>query len=73
MTAIAYVLMQEIRLAARHTSLATAQVGTLRNKLFKIGARVVVSVRRVVLHLPMQFPYRAEWTRVALALGGVLP
>jgi hypothetical protein len=71
MTAIAYILMQEIRLAARHTSLAAAQVGTLRNHLFKIGARVVSSVRRVVFHLPSAFAYRREWGRIALALGAV--
>jgi hypothetical protein len=71
MTAIAYILMQEIRLRARRTSLARAQVGTLRNHLFKIGARVVVSVRRVVLHMPKSFAYRDEWGRVALALGAV--
>lgn len=71
MTAIAYILMQEIRFAARRTSLATAQVGTLRNHLFKIGARVVSSVRRIVFHLPSTHAYRSEWGRIALALGAV--
>ena len=71
MTAMAYILMQDIRLHARRTSLARAQVQTLRNRLFKIGARVVVSVRRVVFHLPRSFPYRDEWGCVALALGAV--
>jgi hypothetical protein len=36
-----------------------------------IVTRVVDSVRRVVLHLPARFPYRAEWARVALALGAL--
>jgi len=71
MTAMAYILIQHIRLQARHTSLAQAQVETLRNGLFKIGARVVVSVRRVVFHLPETFAYRHEWGRIALALGAV--
>jgi hypothetical protein len=71
MTAIAYILMQEIRLEAKRAGLENAQVETLRNRLFKIGARVVVSVRRVVLHLPKAFPYRHEWLRMALALGAV--
>jgi hypothetical protein len=71
MTAMAYILMQDIRFHARRTSLARAQVETLRNHLFKIGARVVVSVRRVVFHLPKSFAYRDEWGRVALALGAV--
>ena len=69
LTAAAYVLMQEIRHAAAGTSLARAQVGTLRERLFKLGAEVVTSVRRVVLHLPAMFAFRDEWRAVALALG----
>jgi len=69
LTAAAYVLMQEIRAAAVRTSLARAQVGTLRERLFKLGAEVVVSVRRIVLHLPAAFPFVDEWRAVAVALG----
>ena len=52
MTAAAYVLMQEIRLRAARTQCARAQVWMLRERLLKLGAHVVRSVRRVVLHLP---------------------
>jgi hypothetical protein len=69
LTAAAYVLMQEIRLKAARTGCARAQVATLRERLLKLGVRVVVSVRRVVLHLPATFPYQAAWQRVALGLG----
>jgi len=69
LTAAAYVLMQEIRAAASRTSLARAQVSTLRERLFKLGVEVVVSVRRIVLHLPETFPFRNEWSEVAVALG----
>jgi hypothetical protein len=69
MTAAAYVLMQEVRLAAKHTSCARAQVGTLRERLIKLGTRVVASVRRIVLHLPASSPFLDDWTRVARALG----
>lgn len=69
LTAAAYVLMQEIRLKAARTSLARAQVSTLRERLFKIGARVVVSARRIVLHLPESFAFLREWNHIALALG----
>ena len=69
LTAAAYVLMQEIRLKAARTGCARAQVATLRERLLKLGVRVVVSVRRVVLHLPAAFPYQAAWQRVALGLG----
>ena len=69
LTAAAYVLMQEIRLKAARTGCARAQVSTLRERLLKLGVRVVVSVRRVVLHLPATFPYQAAWRRTALGLG----
>jgi hypothetical protein len=67
----AYVLLQELRGAARHTSLARAQVDTLRLALLKIGARVVSSVRRLVVHMTGHHPWRVPWLRVAAALGAV--
>jgi Transposase DDE domain group 1 len=69
LTAAAYVLMQELRLRAAGTTCARAQVGTLRERLLKLGARVLVSVRRVVVHLPASFPFLPAFRHVALALG----
>jgi Transposase DDE domain group 1 len=69
LTAAAYVLMQELRLRAARTSCARAQVATLRLRLFKLGVRVVGSVRRIVLHLPVSSPDASTWQRVALSLG----
>ena len=69
MTAAAYVLMQEIRLAARGTRWARAQVSTLRDHLLKLGARIVTSVRRIVVHLPASYPYLDDWHRLSRALG----
>lgn len=69
LTAAAYVLMQEIRAAAARTTLSRAQVSTLRERLFKLGAEVVVSVRRIVLHLPAAFPFLDEWRDIATVLG----
>ena len=69
LSAAAYVLMQEIRLQARNTDCARAQVTTLRDRLIKVGARVVSSVRRIVIHLPESYPYSSTWHRVAAALG----
>jgi hypothetical protein len=69
LTAAAYVLMQELRLRAAGTACARAQVGMLRERLLKLGARVLVSVRRVVVHLPASFPFLPTFHRVALALG----
>ena len=69
MAAAAYVLMQEIRLNADLTTLARAQVWTLRERLLKVGARLVSSVRRIVVHLPESFPWRSDFQRIASALG----
>ena len=44
MTAAAYVLMQELRLHARRTGCARAQVNTLRLRLLKLGVWIESSV-----------------------------
>jgi hypothetical protein len=69
LTAATYVLMQELRLSAAGTNCARAQVSTLRERLLKLGARVIASVRRVVVHLPQSFPFLATFRHVALELG----
>jgi Transposase DDE domain group 1 len=69
MTAAAYVLIQELRLRLARTDFARAQVSTLRERFLKLGVQVVVSVRRIVLHLPHSFPYRDCFHRLALSLG----
>jgi DDE family transposase len=69
LAAAAYVLLQELRLAARGTTWARAQVATLRLDLLKIGVQLVASVRRLVLRLPAAFPYRDGWCAIALKIG----
>jgi hypothetical protein len=69
LTAAAYVLMQELRLAAAGTNCARAQLWTLRERFLKLGARVLGSVRRTVVHLPQSFPFLATFRHMALALG----
>jgi hypothetical protein len=71
LTAAAYVLMQELRRRAGGTTLARAQVSTLRERLLKLGARIERSVRRVVVHLPRTCGWQNEWRRIALSLGAV--
>lgn len=71
LTAAAYVLMQELRLAARTGQCARAQVGSLRERLLKLGVWVERSVRRIVLHMPKAFPYLADWLRIARSVGAV--
>lgn len=59
LSSAAYVLVQALRRTAlAGTELARAQVGTIRVKLFKVAARVLVSVRRVVFHLASSYPYQ---------------
>jgi hypothetical protein len=69
LTAAAYALFQELRLHARGTTMARAQVGTLRLNLLKLGVWLERSVRRIVLHLPDSAPWRSDWCRIARSLG----
>jgi hypothetical protein len=69
LTAAAYVLMQELRLRAARTAYRRTQVTGLRERLLKLGAHVVVSTRRIVLHLPTSTPGLDAWRSIALALG----
>jgi hypothetical protein len=65
---MAYVLVSGLRrLGLKATELATAQAATIREKLFKIGARVTVSVRRVWLSMacyPRQGLFRQVWANL---------
>jgi hypothetical protein len=69
LTAAAYVLLQTLRARLATTAAADYQVTTLRERLFKLGTRVQVSARRIVLHFPAAFPWLALWQAVALTLG----
>jgi len=69
LTAAAYLLMQELRLRAAATELAAAQVSTLRERLFKLAAWVDRSVRRIVIHLPLSYPWAPSWRAIAAAVG----
>lgn len=71
LTAAAYVLLQEVRCRRRGRSVR-AQIGTLPERLLKLGARVERSVRRVVIHLPIAFPFRRSFQKIALAFGGLI-
>ena len=65
----AYVLIEHLRREGlQGTELARAQVGTIRLKLLKVAARVVVTVRRVVLHISSGYPYQSLLSRVVARL-----
>lgn len=63
-SALAYVLVSAIRrVALKDTRMSRATCGTIRLKLFKIGARVKVSVRRFIIHLASACPYQDVFTQ----------
>ncbi len=58
-SSLAYVLVSAIRrISLKETRMSQATCGTIRLKLFKIGARVKVSVRRFIVHLASACPYQ---------------
>jgi hypothetical protein len=74
LSSAAYVLLQALRRTALEgTELACAQVGTIRLKLFKVAARVVVTARRVVFHLSSSYPYQEVFRSVYERLRGRRP
>src|SRR5205814_9203890 len=59
LSSAAYVLIEYLRrIGLAGSELAQAQADTIRLKLFKVAARIIVSVRRVVLHLSSAYPWR---------------
>jgi hypothetical protein len=71
LSAAAYVLVEAIRrLGLAGTQLATAQVSTIRLRLFKVAALVKVSVRRVYLRLASGFPLQELFGQVLQRLRG---
>jgi hypothetical protein len=62
---MAYTLMNGLRrLGLRATALATAQVGTIRLKLLKIGALVRVTVRKVWVRMASSYPAQVLFAQV---------
>lgn len=60
----AYCLFLLLRRHLEGTEFETAQVGTLRLKLLKIGARVRETKRRVWFHLASGYPYQPLFARL---------
>ncbi len=71
---MAYVLVETIRrLGLAATEFATATCGTIRLKLFKIGAQVTISVRRVKFALASGCPVKATFAVAHRALLAAVP
>lgn len=69
LSALAYTLVEALRrLALKGTEWAEAQVDTIRLKLFKIGALVRISARRVLLEMNSFYPWKHVFARAFDAL-----
>jgi len=65
LSVIAYTLMNGLRrLGLKTTTMATAQVGTIRLKVLKIGALIQVTVRKVWVRMASSYPYQALFSQV---------
>lgn len=65
LSVIAYTLMNGLRrLGLKGTTMATAQVGTIRLKVLKIGALIQVTVRKVWVRMASSYPYQALFSQV---------
>ena len=69
-SAFASILMAALRRALAGTALARATAGTLRLKLLKIGARAMVSARRVGIAMDSAHPSAPAFARVHARLPG---
>jgi hypothetical protein len=65
LSVMGYTLMTGLRrLGLQATALATAQVGTIRVRLLKIGALIRVTVRKVWVRMASSYPYQALFAQV---------
>jgi hypothetical protein len=67
-SSITYVLMQRLRGMLAGTELEKAQCGTIRLKLFKVGAQIRVSVRKVWISLSGNYAYADLFTSLLTQL-----
>ena len=65
LSSMAYVLVNTLReFGLKETPLAKAQCHTIRLKLFKVGAAIRVTVRKVWLSFSASYPYADTFIRV---------
>ena len=73
-SSFAYILVHALRrLGLEGTELAKAQCGTIRLKLFKIGAQIRVSVRKVWMSFSESYPYLNLFQQVLARLQQIAP
>jgi len=68
-SAMAYLLVDGLRrLALTGTEMARAQVPTIRLRLFKIGAQLRISVRKIWISMASSYPYQDTFHRAWFSL-----
>jgi hypothetical protein len=74
LSSVAYVLVNTLReVGLKGTQFEKAQCHTIRNKLFKIGAAIRVTVRKVWVSLSQSYPYAETFIRVVENLRALPP
>jgi len=74
LSSVAYVLVNTLReVGLKGTQFEKAQCHTIRNKLFKIGAVIRVTVRKVWVSLSQSYPYAETFIRVLENLRALPP
>ena len=64
-SSVAYVLLSELRrVGLKGTELARAQCSTIRTKLLKVGALVLLSVRRIWVRCASGYPYQKIFAKI---------
>jgi len=70
LSGLAYTLIEAIRrLALKNTEFFSASCGSIRLKLFKIGAVVLKNTRRVRILLSSSYPYQQAFHAISCRLG----
>ena len=73
-SSVAYLLMSALRrLGLKGTDLAKAQCDTIRLKLFKIGARITITARKIWISLSSSYPLANLFARVCSNLAHASP
>jgi hypothetical protein len=72
-SSVAYLIMSALRrLGLKGTDLAKAQCDTIRLKLFKIGARITITARKIWISLSSSYPLAGLFARVCSNLAQAL-
>ena len=71
-SSLAYVLVQALRrLGLAGTEMAKAQCDTIRLKIFKIGARIKITVRKVWICFAEGYPYKNIFSQIRSNIGNI--